>query len=436
MNNIAQQTGGRFHKITTQQQLKDLPNIFIKEALIVRRATIWEGEPFSPAIVDPSVPTIRGIAGVPPISGYVIAADREGLSQVILRGKEEDPILATWQYGLGKSVTFTSDATARWADAWLGWDQYHAFWEQHVRWAMRPSGSADTRVFTETDGDMTRVIVEALDADGERLSSMIWNGRVVGPDNTSKEIKLRQVSPGRYEGAFKSDRPGAYVMSLQYRAPDEDGEMQEGAVQAAVTRPFADEFRALQDNSALLRQVAEMTGGKVLAGVDPAQADLWSREGLAMPVALTPIWLWVAAFGVATFLGDVAIRRVRIDFVAMYFAVVRAFSASRQAAGEQMASLKEARERARAGMAGPEQGSRPTRAAAAAGREAARAKFEATAEELADAKENVGMPGAEGPEIRVKAADKAKPAAGDAEEEGMSRLLKAKKRARDEMTDE
>jgi uncharacterized membrane protein len=445
MQAIADATGGRIYQITTNNQLKNLPNIFIKEAQTIRRAMIWEGEPFSPTIVNPSVPTIRGITGVPPISGYVVAADREGLSQVVLRGQEEDPILAMWQYGLGKSVAFTSDATARWADAWLGWEHYRAFWEQQVRWAMRPGGSADTRVYTETEGDRTKVIVEALDAEGELMSSMSWRGRVVGPEGSSEELTLRQVSPGRYEGDFKSDRAGAYVMNLRYRAPGtkENGDPNEGAVQAAVTRPFADEFRALQDNSALLRQVAEMTGGKVLDGTDPRQVDLWSREGLTMPVDLRPIWILIAVLGIGTFLVDVAVRRVRIDIPAMWLAVTRAFGASRQAAGQQMTSLKEARERARAGMTRPggKEGQEPRGqaqpGAAQTSREAARAKFEATAEELAGAKENVGLPGTgQPPEIRVKTEKDAKAKDARAEEEGMSRLLKAKKRARDEMKDE
>jgi hypothetical protein len=48
--------------------------------------------------------------------------------------------------------------------------------------------------------------------------------------------------------------------------------MTEGTVQAAITRPFADEFRALKDNSPLLRQIAEMTGGQVLPA-DPRDAE-------------------------------------------------------------------------------------------------------------------------------------------------------------------
>ena len=45
------------------------------------------------------------------------------------------PILAYWQYGLGKAVAFTSDARSRpgrstWDQEWVGSDMYKKFWEQ------------------------------------------------------------------------------------------------------------------------------------------------------------------------------------------------------------------------------------------------------------------------------------------------------------------
>jgi hypothetical protein len=59
-------------------RLATLPQIFIKEAQTVRRSLIWEGTPFSPAVVDAVAETMRGVTSVPPISGYVVTADREG----------------------------------------------------------------------------------------------------------------------------------------------------------------------------------------------------------------------------------------------------------------------------------------------------------------------------------------------------------------------
>ncbi|MGV6813425.1 MAG: VWA domain-containing protein [Phycisphaerales bacterium] len=320
LRTMAKVTGGKYYAVGNNA-LETLPQIFIKEAQTIRRALIWEGEPFTPARTGVPTETMRGISSVPPIKGYVVAAPREGLSLVTLRGKEEDPIAAQWQHGLGKVVTFTSDVSTRWAPAWVGWDGFDQFWEQHIRWTMRPSGDATVRVSTENVGEKTRVIVEAFTPDGERLNFADFQARAATPDGVGATIGMQQVGPGRYEGEFDTDQAGAYVVNLQYRAPNADGGVYEGSTQAAVTRPFADEFKALETNLPLLKQVASITGGRVLPA-DPSAADLWSRDGLEEPVSLTPIWLVVAMIGIGVFLVDVAVRRVRID-PAMIAAFVR-----------------------------------------------------------------------------------------------------------------
>jgi uncharacterized membrane protein len=447
MQDIARVTGGRFYPVTNRNQLTSLPEIFIKEAQTVRRSLIWEGDPFRPTLSGLADAMRRIPTPVPDIRGYVVTAEREGLTQVVLRGHENDPILATWQYGLGKAVAFTSDASTRWAPSWVGWPAFRQFWEQHVRWAMRPGGSADIRIITEDQGERTKLIVEALTPEGDRLNFLQFNGRVVGPGGVADAVELRQVGPGRYEGSIDSSTPGSYVMNFRYAAPAPDGSMREGNVQAAVTRPFADEFRALEDNSALLAQVAALTGGRVLRG-DPRADQLWTREGLRMPVALTPIWLVVAMIAIGMFLVDVAVRRVRIDIAAMGRAVRKGLERRRTQAGQQLASLREARERAQQAMAergkpASAQEQTAERPAISMPADATRTvKFEATAEELAAAKRGGGLddkidllspqPG----ETPTRTdGGKAKPAASD-KEENISRLLKAKKRAQDQMESE
>lgn len=376
---------------------------------------------------------MRGISGVPPITGYVVAADREGLATVTLRGKENDPIAAHWQYGLGRSVAITTDAAARWTTLWRNWDQFQAFWEQHARWVMRASGDANMRVLTERQGENTRLILEGVDGEGERVNFATIAGRVARPDGKGEDVELVQVGPGRYEGLVKTDVPGSFVVSLKYKAPRPEGETLEGAVQAAITLPFADEYRALEDNSALLRQVAAMTGGKVLTldAQGAAEAELWRREGVVMPVALTPIALAVVIACLALFLADVAVRRVRIDIPAMIRAVGRSFGRSKQKAGQQMDSLRAAREKARekisdrAGEA--DRAEAPISSSVA---QSAKVKFEATDEQRARATGPVALSGgAEPPKPTTQRPRPATPASG--EDPGLSRLMKAKRRAQE-----
>lgn len=152
---IATVGGGRPYAVTSANSLAQLPQIFIKEAQIVRRSLIWEGPAFTPQRTGFSE-SLRGVSGAfPGITGYVVAADRGGLSTVLLRGPENDPILAQWQHGLGRVTTFASDATTRWNGEWVGWGSFASFWKQQVRWVARPTGDARSRVAVVNNGDRT-----------------------------------------------------------------------------------------------------------------------------------------------------------------------------------------------------------------------------------------------------------------------------------------
>ncbi len=424
---MAQDTGGKFYAVTTTAQLATLPQIFFKEAQLVRRPLIWEGDPFVPGISGALAEAMRGIRAIPPIRGYVVTAERPGLATITMRGKEEDVIAAQWQYGLGRVYAITTDTASRWAPAWGGWVQYQAFWEQHARWAMRARGDANMRLVTERQGDTTRVIVEATDPSGEHLNFATMQARVARPDGTSDVLELSQVGPGRYEGRFRSNLPGSYVIGMKYSAPQPGQDPMEGSVQAAVNMPFADEFRALEDNAALLRQVAAMTGGDVLElsqrGVE--LAELWRRDGVTMPVAMRPIWLVVAIMGMALFLVDVAVRRVRIDVRAIALATARAFGRAKPAATRELDTLREAREKARQKLA----------ARAVADGEAvaatAKRKFEASAEQLSRKSAGPNVISAAPDEAKEQAMRTAVVDRPQQPQEGMSRLLKAKKRAQE-----
>jgi hypothetical protein len=436
MRRIAQVTGGNFHEVDPNGKMDSLPQIFIKEAQTVKRSLIWEGEPFSPKISGGFTDTMRGITSLPAVKGYVVAADREGLSQVTIRGQENDPIMAQWQHGLGRVVTFTSDLGNRWAVGWPGWGQYKQLWEQTVRWAMRPTGSPNVRVTTEQVGEQTRVAVSAVDEAGERMNFLRWDARMVKPDLTSAPIELRQSGPGRYEAMVDTAEAGAYTLAMGYEQFKGDGSSVRGSVQAAVTRPFADEFRALRDNAPLLEQVAKQTGGRVLKG-DARTDEPWSREGLVLPVALQPIWLLTALGAIGLFLADVAVRRVRIEPAAIARWAAGLFGRAKAGAGGQTESLKAAREKARARMA--EAGDKAGGPAPAQANQANKGvKFEATAAELRAARgQSATTPGptnAAGPGAPI--VDRTGQAARDgAGEQGLSRLKQAKKRAQEGMDD-
>jgi len=430
MQELAVRSGGRWHPVQSRGGLASLPQIFVREAQTVKRALIWEGDPFTPSMTGAGAAPLRGIGpSLPSVSGYIVTADRGGLSQVTMRTPEGDPLLAMWQHGLGRVVAFTSDASPRWTPGWLSWGEATPFWEQHLRWAMRPSGSANLDIDARSEGDRTRLVVRAFDERGDPLNFATLAARVTRPGLESARVDLRQTGAGRYEATLETAEAGVHIVTVQSERSLE-GAIERGVAQAAVTRTFSEEHRALRDNRALLLQVAELTGGRVLP-VDPAQANLFSREGLIAPISRTSIWLAVALGAVGIFLLDVAVRRVRLDVFAALAALRRAASRQKQEAGARLDALREARSRTQQSLA---------ERSAAAQREtpASEPTYSVDANEaLAPRRPPAQRSAAKQEPQRASVVTATKQTTDEDEDgEGISRLLKAKRRAREGMGQE
>ena len=310
---IAKYTGGRFYNV---KDPKRLPRIFVKEAKIVRRAMILE-EPFTPAVSDALSEIIRGLdLPLPELHGYVLSGPKGGLSQDVLQSEKGDPLLATGQFGLGRSVAFTSSADAKWAAQWLAWGGYGQFWEQTVRWASRPGQRSDFEVFADVHGREVDLVAEAVGAGGKPVALTDVAGQVIGPEMSTKPLILRQVGPGQYRAKFLAVAAGSYLVNLRSKRRGVTGPTAVSQVQVAVTVPYAPEFRDLSTNVPLLAQIAQITGGRIIAG-PPDKAALFARDGVKFPETAHPLTQHVIIVLLGVFLLDVAIRRIALDFPAM-----------------------------------------------------------------------------------------------------------------------
>jgi len=189
---IARIGHGRFYAVSHPA---DLPQIFIKETAVVLKSAISE-EPFVPRWVSVTEP-VRGLVDFPRLLGHVVTEPRTR-AETPLQTDGGDPLLAHWQFGLGRTVAFTSDARSRWAKDWIGWDQYRRFWQQMVRWTLRRVDDADFAIELTSERGTGRVLVEALDEHGGFLNFLDLHAVVVGPGDTRETLQLRQIGPGRY----------------------------------------------------------------------------------------------------------------------------------------------------------------------------------------------------------------------------------------------
>jgi len=321
LHDIAAAAQGRFYPVADPATI---PEVFIKEAQVVRRSMIVE-ETFSPQVLYLLSDILSGIStALPALDGYVLTGPKGGLNQVVLGSQEADPILATCQSGLGRCVAFTSSADSRWAAQWVQWSGFSMFWEQVVRWVARPSQSTECEIFTDVEGQEATIRVEAFDAEGRFLQLAAVEGKVLTPQMEGGPLHLTQTGPGQYSGRFQAPTPGSYIVSLQYRkgetapAPTGNGaeSTQNGSrlANAIVTIPFAPEFRDLSDNAPLLEEVSSMTHGRVLSLTsDPNEANLFDSAGLKFPETHLPLVQPLMLAWLVLFLLDVAVRRVVVD---------------------------------------------------------------------------------------------------------------------------
>jgi uncharacterized membrane protein len=303
MMRMADEGHGRFYNVMSPD---DLPQIFIKETAVILKSAIYE-EPFKPQVRSLSE-VIRGISATeyPALLGYV-ATTPKPRAETPLWTEKGDPLLAHWQYGLGRAVAFTSDAKAKWGRLWLNWDKYRQFWSQIGQWSLRRLENADFTTDVSVDKGEGVIDVESLDDQGNYRNFLNLQAAVVGPKGDRQTVRLEQTGPGHYEARFPTKEVGAYLLNLM--------DIKEGQVRGSqaigASVNYSPEFNATEPNLNLLRRLAESGGGKLLDRNVPALNPFsHDRRKTFQP---RDLWEPLIRLAILFFLVDVGVRRIQID---------------------------------------------------------------------------------------------------------------------------
>jgi hypothetical protein len=289
---------GRYHFASDPASI---PSIFTEETALASRSYIVE-ETFYPTQRYPS-DILMGIHEVPQLHGYV-ATSIKGVASMILASHEGDPILAVWQYGLGRAVAFTSDATGRWANDWVQWSSFPAFWRQTVRFAAGQPDATPLGISVETDIDSVRLVVDAVTEAGEYMNMYAFEVRVVSPEGDAENIPLSQVAPGRYVGEFTPEEQGSYLFHVTGRG---DGRTLSTTKGWVLT--YSPEYRPPMSRPEALEELAVDAGGRLA----PSNSAHVFDHTLDTPHSTQPLWPWLLMFAASLLPIDVAIRRLAID---------------------------------------------------------------------------------------------------------------------------
>ena len=310
LRTIAKVGGGRFHAIKSFETSRKLPQIFIREVATEGRALIEEGR-FEPVVVPLAGGPLAGVDRLPPVRGYVIVAPREGLPQVgaAIRSKDgADPFVAWHNYGIGRGVALTSDLTARWAAEWRGWSGFQPFCERLARWSMRPADDRSIEPSIDLDGE--RAILRVTLSPERAVTASRVEGRLVSPGGEVRALPMRQVAPTRFEASFDAAEAGAYLASVVAVRGGDGGAVRASTAHASLSVPYPREFRAVRDDAAALRAIADRSGGRVIELAQLPAVDLFDRTGLAPARQLRLVWDLLAIAAAVVLLADVAWRRI------------------------------------------------------------------------------------------------------------------------------
>ncbi len=294
---LAKQGGGRYYPAANPATI---PDIFLKETQQVAGQQIVE-EPFHPILTSQS-PILRGIDALPQLLGYN-GTTAKAAAQTVLVTARDDPLLAQWQYGLGRSVAWTSDTTGRWAKSWLGWTGFSKFFSQLVSWTFPGEETGGIEATFVTEGNQTKLRVESVAEDGSPRDFYSTAVAITTPDLQSKAVGLSQVAPGVYEASLGEIDPGAYVIRVSQTRP---GSAALGRTLGLVA-PTPAEYRVLGTNAAFLATLRSATAGRAIE----TATEPWTHD-LRTNAASTDLWPTLLLLALLLWPLDIALRRVSI----------------------------------------------------------------------------------------------------------------------------
>ncbi len=299
---LAELGGGRYHFAADPGSI---PSIFTEETTLAMRSYIVE-ETFYPVQTARS-PIISGIAEIPPLHGYIGTTAKQ-TAQTILSSPGGDPLLAAWQYGLGRAVAFTSDATGRWAKDWITWQGFPIFWSQAVNYTLRDRTDTGLEIRVNQQGEKAQILLNAQTQSGAYINDYGFKVSLVGPDRGVHEINLNQVAPGQYAGEFQPETSGVYLITVRGE-PNSGVEGGFLSVTTGWSMTYSPEYRLLEPNPGYLSDLVDRAGGRILD--DPKEAF---DHTLPSPAASQPIWPWLVTVAALLLPFDVAVRRLVISW--------------------------------------------------------------------------------------------------------------------------
>jgi hypothetical protein len=285
MAGIASRGGGRYALATDWQHM---PQVFFDETVDVARPWIEQSSfiPKTAGLGD----LLRGISTpLPQLDGYVVTTAKQA-AEVYLQSQKDEPILAAWRYGLGRTVAWTSDARGLWTAHLLSSPDAAPLFARMVAYTLAQGESGAHLEASLVDQGLS-----------VRLDSPAGTGKpelhVVNPSLGRQMVDMSSNGTGSWSADLKASVAGTYL--LHASVPQKHG----GVAQAdlAVAVPYSPEYLEQGIDQPLLSRLGSRLSSPVAAWQVPIQRA-------ALP---TNLFWWLLLLAAILWPIDIALRRWR-----------------------------------------------------------------------------------------------------------------------------
>jgi Ca-activated chloride channel family protein len=280
LERVAEFSGGKSYFLNEPQGLEQ---ILLKDVMEYTGSTAVE-KSLTPLVREKAeVLDGTGIESAPPLKGYTRFTAKPTAETVLsIDAQKNDPLYVRWQYGLGRSAVFTSDAKSRWAADWIHWPGFDKFWINVTRDLLPHTTASDaTAALDAANNDL--VVTYHLGS-GTEQPTRIPQVYVLGPNRFEKPIDVVRTAAGNYEGRLHIGE----LRGLFRVRPLEDS----AAFPEVGFYRQQEEMLDYGANTGLLRQIASLSGGQF----NPEPSEVFRSDGRRIP----SVWrLWPGLLGLA-----------------------------------------------------------------------------------------------------------------------------------------
>ena len=302
MTNLSEAGEGRFYQASEDT---DLPRIFAQEVYLSTKSYLNNRE-FTPAIRQ-SKDLLEDVAedGLPSLLGYISTTAKD-MATVYLESDKQEPILASWQYGLGRTVAFTSDGENKWTGNYANWDNYSTLWKNILQWVIPDEDSGDGKLTVEQNGTSAHITYTTKKYSKDTKVSVLSTDE----SGEKEEVSLDATGAGKFEKDIKFSDIGIYMLNLTQKEGDEVT----ASKNTAVAIQYSTEYRYLEEDTGF-DSIIKQVGGTFVK--KPAQVFEEKVNAVRSSYNLSNMWLLLALL---TFAFYVAYSRLQFSFIEKWMA--------------------------------------------------------------------------------------------------------------------